>query len=47
MCSPVPFLDFERLSHVAANPQSMFVRAGQVICQVICYVTRICVANEQ
>jgi hypothetical protein len=27
-----PLLDFKRLSHVAANLQSLFVRAGNVIC---------------
>jgi hypothetical protein len=34
-----PFLEFERLSHVAANLQSLFVRAGKVIC--------FCSPNEQ
>jgi len=34
-----PLLEFERLSHVAANLQSLFARAGHVIC--------FCFANEQ
>jgi hypothetical protein len=39
MCSPVTPLEFERLSHVAANFQSLFVRFGRVIC--------FCCPNEQ
>jgi hypothetical protein len=34
-----PFWNFERLSHVSANLQSLFVRAGKVIC--------FCSPNEQ
>ena len=34
-----PLLEFERLNHVAANLQSLFVRAGKVIC--------FCSPNEQ
>jgi len=39
MCSPVTLLEFEHLSHVAANLQSLFVHAGHVI--------SFCFANEQ
>jgi hypothetical protein len=34
-----PFLSLERLSHVAVNLESLFIRAGDVIC--------FCFANEQ
>jgi hypothetical protein len=36
---PVTPLEFERLSHVAANLENLFVRAGNVVC--------FCSPNEQ